>query len=109
MKIGSTYAGLPGGRVTVDGRTLKKRLDLRRHSPTGFSWGYSGSGPAQLALAIMADFLGDDNAAQRVYQAFKAEVVASLPQDEPWSLTGERIRDTRAVRDLVIAKGVMES
>jgi hypothetical protein len=28
------------------------------HSPTGFETGYGGSGPADLALSILADFLG---------------------------------------------------
>jgi len=37
--------------VTVDGVPLNPRLDLYNHSPTGFEWGYGGSGPAQLALA----------------------------------------------------------
>src|SRR5262245_1194599 len=36
-------------------RDLPARLDLRSHSPTGFEWGYGGSGPAQLALALLAD------------------------------------------------------
>jgi len=33
------------------------RLEIRKHSD-GFEWNYSGSGPAQLALAILADFIG---------------------------------------------------
>ena len=37
--------------VTKDGRKLNPRLDLFNHSPTGFEWGYGGSGPAQTALA----------------------------------------------------------
>ena len=52
------YAGRRQGYaviVTVDGRPLNPRLDLWNHSPTGFEWGYGGSGPAQLALAILAD------------------------------------------------------
>ncbi|HMF28341.1 MAG TPA: DUF6166 domain-containing protein, partial [Candidatus Cybelea sp.] len=34
---------------------LPLRLDLYNHSPDGFEIGYGGSGPAQLALAILAD------------------------------------------------------
>jgi hypothetical protein len=30
------------------------------HSPTGFEWGYGGSGPADLALALAADVIGDE-------------------------------------------------
>ena len=49
-----TYQGKRTGYavdVTVDGRALDPRFDLWNHSPTGFEWGYGGSGPAQLALA----------------------------------------------------------
>ena len=33
---------------------LNPRHDSGNHSPTGLEWGYSGSGPAQLALALAA-------------------------------------------------------
>lgn len=38
------------------------RLEHRvvRHSPDGFAWGYGGSGPAELALNIIVDALGDE-------------------------------------------------
>src|SRR6516225_2178066 len=44
-------------------KPLNPRQELRNHSPTGFEWGYGGSGPAQLALAILAEHLGNDDAA----------------------------------------------
>lgn len=31
-----------------------------RHSPDGFSWGYAGSGPADLARCLLIDALGDE-------------------------------------------------
>ncbi|GAI22752.1 unnamed protein product, partial [marine sediment metagenome] len=31
------------------------------HSPDGFNWGYAGSGPAQLALAILLDVTEDQD------------------------------------------------
>src|SRR5262245_4369364 len=40
-----------------ESRLLPPRLELANHSPTGFEWGYGGSGPAQLALAMVADGL----------------------------------------------------
>ena len=49
-----TYRGgrsLEGAVVTVDGRPLPPRYDLKRLSSTGFEWTYEGAGPAQLALA----------------------------------------------------------
>jgi hypothetical protein len=110
-------------RVTVHDRVNNKkwRLNLchrlRNHS-TAFEWGYSGSGPAQLALALMASHLEDEKylptvkavlglhidppeeergdlplhecLAFRFYQKFKSRVVSRLP-DEGWTLTEEDI------------------
>jgi hypothetical protein len=59
-------------------RPLELRLDLFNHSPTWFEWGYGGSGPAQLALAILADHLGDNATAVRLHQQFKWSVTAKL-------------------------------
>jgi hypothetical protein len=67
------------------------RLDLFNHSPTGFSWGYGGSGPAQLAVALLADALGDDDRAIRLHQSFKFKVVACWPEGERWWITAEQI------------------
>ena len=66
--------------VSVNGSPLDPRCDLYNHSPCGFQWGYAGSGPAQLALALCADVLGDDARALRVYQDFKMLVIAPLPR-----------------------------
>lgn len=76
--------------VTVDGRPLDPRLDLWNHSPNGFEWGYAGSGPAQLALALLADYFGDDDRALATYQNFKFAVVATLNHVR-WRLTGAEI------------------
>jgi hypothetical protein len=70
-----------GCLVTVDGRDLPMRHELRNHSPDGAEWGYGGSGPAQLALALLADATGDDELAQGHYQRFKREVVAGFERD----------------------------
>ena len=76
--------------VTVDGRRLNPRFDLWNHSPTGFEWGYGGSGPAQLALAILADHCRDDDQALNFYQRFKWAVVAELPH-RGWTLTSDDV------------------
>ena len=85
-----------------DPRPLDPRLDLRRHSPDGFEWGYAGSGPAQLALALAADALGDDDRARDCYQDFKFKVVARLPADG-WTLTAEQV--LAAAADLERGRG----
>lgn len=71
---------------------LNPRLDLRNHSPSGLAWGYAGSGPAQLSLALLADALGDDAKAQALYQQFKWLVVGGLPQEEGWVMSDTVVR-----------------
>ena len=75
--------------VTADGRPLDLRLDLRLHADRP-EWGYSGSGPAQLALALLADAVGDTVALAR-YQRFKRAIVARFER-EKWILTQGEIR-----------------
>ncbi len=66
---------------------------LRNHSPDGFEWGYAGSGPAQLALAILLDYTGDAATALRHYQTFKAEIIAGLPRESgSWQISGAEIQ-----------------
>jgi len=87
-----TYAGgrsLDGAVVTVDGRPLDPRRDLRQLSATGFEWTYEGAGPAQLALALLCDHLGDDARAIELYEPFMRQVVAEL--DNSWELTSADI------------------
>jgi uncharacterized protein DUF6166 len=70
------------GTVTVDGRVLtpERSQAVFNHSPDGFSWGYSGSGCAQLALAILLDVGLSAEDAVRLYQDFKRDVIAPLPR-----------------------------
>jgi len=79
--------------IAVNGKPLLPAASLKvfNHSPTGFEWGYSGSGPAQLALAILLDYLGDVNRAIRNYQDFKCAYVARW--GAAWGITGDEIED----------------
>ncbi len=70
-------------------RHLPARLDVRQHS-RGFAWGYEGSGPAQLALALLCDAVGRAKA-KLLYQDFKSAVVAHWDQDAPWRITAPDI------------------
>ena len=65
---------------------------LRQHSPDGFEFGYAGSGPAQLALAILLDFTEDDELALRNYQDFKFRFVQHWRGEEA-QVSGEQIAD----------------
>lgn len=77
---------------TNESTPLPPRLDLVRHSPAGFDWGHVGFGPAQLAIAILADHLGEGGEARafRLQQVFKEKIVARLPYGG-WTLTSEEI------------------
>jgi len=75
---------------------------LASHSPSGFEWGYGGSGPAQLALALLLDYTDDEEVALAEYKAFKTEVVSQLECTGPdgcWRLTGYEIDAT--LREIV--------
>lgn len=71
---------------------IDHRLDLVNHSPTGLAWGYGGSGPAQCALAILADHLGDDDEALKFYQSYKRRVIAGLNTHQDFSLLDSDVR-----------------
>lgn len=84
MKIGLAF-GSHYDAVTVDGKPLTPERSLRvfPHSPDGFSWGYGGSGPSQLALAILLEAGCSDEQAVRLHQQFKADFVARWAHDGP--------------------------
>ena len=61
MKI---FTGSDGGDVFVsEPDAFVRELDMtaraRQHSPTGFAWGYGGSGPAALAHSLLTDVMGE--------------------------------------------------
>jgi hypothetical protein len=90
MRIYEGTRTVEGCVVTADGRPLNLRLDLRMHADKP-EWGYGGSGPAQLALGLLADALGDDEAALDQHQRFKRDIVAGFER-ERWLLTQAEIR-----------------
>ena len=78
--------------VTIGGEPLDWRASLavRNHSPSGIEWGYSGSGPSQLALAVLLA-LTDRETAERRYQEFKRDVIAQISEAE-WALPQCNVR-----------------
>jgi len=57
----------------------RRLLHRSRHSPDGFQWGYYGSGPADLALAILWDYTGLEPE-PKLYQKFKNDLIAKAGQ-----------------------------
>jgi hypothetical protein len=73
--------------VYLDGKFLdpKPSQKVWNKSPDGFNWGYGGSGPAQLALAIMLKLTGKQDG----FQDFKFKVIAALPQNQDFNIEFE--------------------
>lgn len=86
--------------VEVNGEPIKNYLHVCRHS-SGFEWGYKGSGPAQLAVALVMEVYGDEDLAKIVHHEVKTEIVAKLP--ERWWMVHES--QVREVVDKFVAKG----
>lgn len=91
-----------GWRVEVNGQRLDPgpSLAIANHSPDGFAWGYSGSGPAQLALAILLHEYGSPSWARTYYQEFKSAKIARFDQDHGWEMTSTEIDGWRVSRML---------
>ena len=81
-----TLKGDKNYNVWLDGKLLDPEPSKKvyNHSPDNFSWGYGGSGPAQLALAIVLKLTGKADG----YQDFKWDVIAKIPQG-PFETTFE--------------------
>ena len=73
--------------VFINGTRLwpTRSQDIINHSPDGFNWGYEGSGPAQLALAILIKFSKKQVAIDN-YQQYKRDVIAYFTQGEDFEL-----------------------
>ena len=71
---------------------LEPSYKLYPHSPDGFQWGYQGSGPAQLALALLLDLTENPDLSVRLHQEFKRHLIATSgnkllllePEIEAW-------------------------
>lgn len=123
MKIYRGYSdqGDASGPVSVvvyqAGREPYKLRHMIVHSPSGLSWGYQGSGSADLALSILADYLGEaaaipahgryDHAiagaiqeigAWLLHQEFKRDIVARLPQGRNVTIDGADVEAWLAPR-----------
>ena len=76
-------------------------LAIWDHSPDGFSWGYGGSAPAQLALAILLDATGDADFAVEWHQDFKWKYIAKLNSFVGWIMTVAFVEEWAATPERV--------
>lgn len=96
------YSGertIDGVRVTVDGREIDPRYEVRTYTDHGFEWSYEGDGPRQLALAILAEHMGDAVKALEYVEPFMQRVVANFDND--WEMTSADIE--RALENIRVA------
>ena len=97
---------LPDGEPTELSPAASQKLI--NHSPSGFQWSYQGSGPAQLALALLLDVTVNPDLAQAHYQDFKFNLVASW--GEEWEITSREILEwISRERRLELNKSVLAS
>jgi hypothetical protein len=111
---------LKGRFVTVDGKPLKPRRNIRNHSEE-YERGYEGSGPSQLALAVMYDYfetakiveewdetlknspIRDKQTVKKYtrlfYHEFKRDFLAEI-RSESWEITSEQIDNWLRSKDL---------
>ena len=78
---------LPDGEPTELSPAPSQKL--LNHSPDGFQFGYSGAGPAQLALALLLDATTNPETALAFYQLFKWYKVATWGNE--WSILRSEI------------------
>jgi uncharacterized protein DUF6166 len=99
MKVYEGRRTIDGLMVTVDGRKLDERYDVKRFTKYGFEWTYEGESPQQLALAILVDHLGDATRAVQLSDGFMKRMVANFDND--WKLTSAEIDQAIKILDAV--------
>jgi hypothetical protein len=85
-------------RVVISQRTnsgFQPLPEYREHvsHSHGFEWGYEGSGPAQLAFALLYNVTDDKEVSLKYYQRFKVAYVSRQPMDGGWKTTDTEIAD----------------
>jgi len=81
-----TWDTLAPARPTL----LDPARELWNHSPDGFNWGYGGSGPAQLALAMLYEITGDQDFSIHMHQDVKFGLVGKL-EGNCWARSEEDV------------------
>lgn len=69
-----------------------------KHSPTGFSWGFAGSGPADLARSLLIDALGDSARCNVCRGTSKVVYDTATDTDIPLDVTTRELIDAEPDR-----------
>ncbi len=85
---------IDGVKVTVDDAPLDPCTGIAEFSKNGFEWSYEGPEPRQLALALLADHLGDNEKAKASVETFMKAVVANFENE--WEMTSADIDEALA-------------
>lgn len=98
----------PGEVGKDEAVNLEEYHEYINHSPNGFEWGYSGSGPHQLGFAIIFKTLqmyydhlssgAREYLARRIYHKFTQSHIAKMNQATGWAL------DSRLVENFIIGQ-----
>jgi hypothetical protein len=102
-----TYCGIPAkgiyrhrqGHDPSHGVPLDPRHDLANLGPITASRDDSDGSRCQLALAILADFLGDSCKVLRVYSAFARAIVTQTPVGRVWLMTESDVAEALAAAE----------
>ena len=91
-KTNNRYQGQNAHHVTVNGKALNQCQHIALYS-NGFSWGYTGSGPYQLGLAISVNEFGEDLKQHPIsYNLIKTELIAHFDR-RAFTLTSVQIQE----------------
>src|SRR5512139_3403955 len=95
---------LISGQRAADGRALAWINDdqplphVVHHSPTGFNWGYGGSGPADLALSILSFVIGPEQETVGIFEGARCGALAwQLHQPFKWTYVARWDKDWWAI------------
>lgn len=91
-------------RVRVNDEVLPMSERARQKSPTGYEWGYSGSGPSALAHSILA-FEYNVATADRYLHQLKEWFLSGQPREQlgrVWTLNSRDIAYWMAAHDYAI-------
>jgi len=91
-------AGDPAGPLGL--QPLPTRTDLWCHGPAREGFGRTRASRLQVALAMCADHLGQDDAALQVYERVAERITRDI-EDMPWVVTSQTLSEI--IADILIA------